>query len=112
MALPESLFEYLLRGIPAIVIATIGGLVQVTTSAGRDEITLYALMVGGLTALFTGSIVFLFLEEFDMAITTQGAITGLAGYGSGKILPAMIKTVCEVINKSASSITGNTKDKD
>ncbi len=107
----ESLIDYLLRGIPAIVIAVIGGLVQVVTSAGRDEITIYSLMVGGLTALFTGSIVFLFLQEFDFAITTQGAITGLAGYGSGKILPTAVKTICEVISKTG-NITNNKKDKD
>ena len=98
----ESLTATLIHAIPALVLAALGGIVQLMHS--KKEITFQRFFAGTLTALFAGALMFLFLHDLGMSLAVKGAIVGLTGYASGEALPTAAKALCAYIGRMGGTI--------
>ena len=88
----ESFYNEAIRAIPSLVLAFVGGIVQMLND--QQEITVRRFFSGALTAVFAGTLMYLALDFTDLSMAVKGAIVGLTGYGSGQILPAALKAFC------------------
>lgn len=88
----EQFYHDAVRAIPTLVLAFLGGIVQMLHSP--DEITLRRFITGGVTAIFAGTLMYLALDHTDLSMAVKGALVGLTGYGSGQILPTAVKALC------------------
>jgi hypothetical protein len=93
----ESLVTPLIEAIPALVLAALGGIVQLMQS--KKEVSFYNFLAGTLTAIFAGALMFLFLHDMGLSMSVKGAIVGLTGYSSGEALPAAAKAFCAYIGR-------------
>lgn len=89
MSPTESFINEAIRAIPSIVLAFVGGLVQMLNDPG--EVTVRRFFTGALTSVFAGTLMYLALDFTDLTMAVKGAIVGLTGYGSGQMLPAALK---------------------
>ena len=88
----ESFYNEAIRAIPSLVLAFVGGIVQMLNDT--QEITVRRFFGGALTAVFAGTLMYLALDFTDLSMAVKGAIVGLTGYGSGQILPTALKAFC------------------
>ena len=88
----ESFYNEAVRAIPSLVLAFVGGIVQMLNDT--QEITVRRFFSGALTAVFAGTLMYLVLDLTDLPMTVKGAVVGLTGYGAGQILPTALKAFC------------------
>jgi len=88
----EHFYHEAVRAIPTLVLAFIGGIVQMLN--GPEEITVRRFFAGALTAVFAGTLMYLALDFTDLSMAVKGALVGLTGYGAGQALPKAARALC------------------
>lgn len=78
-----------LRILLPIAFAVVGGLVRILHKG--EEATLRSVLGSLLTSGFVGALVFLTIQDFKLPDGVKVALTGLAGYAGGSMLPAAEK---------------------
>lgn len=80
----KKVFDEIIRNMPGIVLAMMGGLVRLLSS--KENLSLVVLVTEFLMSAFSGIIVFLLIYDFNFSIYIKAALIGISGYCSRDIL--------------------------
>ena len=97
----KSLVEGLLNMVPVLSPPAVGGAVAYLNGS-RESFSWFALVLGMLTAMFVGWVVYLLLQTTTFHPALQSAVVSVAGYSSRDVLQLLKRKLIKAMEREAS----------